>query len=568
MTVEGKGGEPDASTNLGRRLLELLRFAGKSKTARPFEPFSLAINSPFRVVTIAAASAICGTGVIAILNAEAKKVADHQYSIGLAIAFVALIIGYRSFQRAMVRSVARAMEDALHEQRVRTCSKLLRLDLSALENFGRTTVIDGVAKQYEALTQALVPLLIGFESAILLLFMTAYLLWQSIWAGALTLIFAAVIIQSYLARSGELRERMQAAAKADHGLSSTAGEVYSGFKELRLDPVKQAAILQDVKIQSLEVADQRASMADLLGDLVTTGNSAGYLLAAAVTFVLPLLSGSDTDLSRTVTTVLFLLGPLGGVVGAAQQLSTARFAIDTISGFEQEVTAKVRAAAELKQLEEPFERLDLINIGFSYPNRNSEPGFAVRDINLTLSKGEVVFITGGNGSGKTTTMRVMTGLYEAQDGLIQVNGKKLLPDEMEAYQSLFSTVFADFHVFRKPYGISENQMGQLEYNLQQFGIRDKLPPDLSLGYDPSALSTGQKKRLALAVALCEDRPIIVLDEWAADQDPYHRELFYKEILPSLRAQGKAVIAVTHDDRYFSLADRRYHLEDSQLRPAT
>src|SRR5690606_27967207 len=79
------------------------------------------------------------------------------------------------------------------------------------------------------------------------------------------------------------------------------------------------------------------------------------------------------------------------------------------------------------------------------------------------------------------------------------------------------------------------------------------------------LSQGQRKRLALLVAYLEDRPFYVFDEWAADQDPVFKKIFYTEILPSLKAKGKTVIAITHDDGYFHVADRCFKFEDGKLK---
>ncbi len=125
-------------------------------------------------------------------------------------------------------------------------------------------------------------------------------------------------------------------------------------------------------------------------------------------------------------------------------------------------------------------------------------------------------------------------------------------------------MFADYHIFRKPYGLGAAELAQLHKYVADLGIAGKLPADLADGYDPAALSTGQRKRLALALAIAEDRPILILDEWAADQDPAYRERFYRVILPWIKSTGKAVIAVTHDERYFDAADRRYHMEHGVL----
>ncbi|SDM20561.1 putative ATP-binding cassette transporter [Franzmannia pantelleriensis] len=69
------------------------------------------------------------------------------------------------------------------------------------------------------------------------------------------------------------------------------------------------------------------------------------------------------------------------------------------------------------------------------------------------------------------------------------------------------------------------------------------------------------------VAYLEDRPFLVFDEWAADQDPLFKEVFYREVLPELKRMGKAVLVISHDDRYFPLADRLVRLESGKLRLA-
>jgi len=241
-----------------------------------------------------------------------------------------------------------------------------------------------------------------------------------------------------------------------------------------------------------------------------------------------------------------------------------------LSGIDQferslDELAKPAQAAPPKQI--AFQRLRMERVSYAHRHSLDEEGFAIRNVTIELRPGEITFVTGSNGSGKTTMLRVLTGLYEARSGLIAVNGTTVISDEnMEDYRHLFSTVFSDFHTFRKPYGLDEAGLATFLENAKDLGIDDKLPADFENGYDPEALSTGQRKRLALALALAEARPILVLDEWAADQDPGYRERFYRIILPRIKATGKAVIAVTHDERYFDIADRRYHMEDGHLKP--
>src|SRR5579864_4775183 len=78
------------------------------------------------------------------------------------------------------------------------------------------------------------------------------------------------------------------------------------------------------------------------------------------------------------------------------------------------------------------------------------------------------------------------------------------------------------------------------------------------------LSQGQRKRLALLTAFLENRPIYIFDEWAADQDPYFKDFIYVNLLPDLTARHKTVFVITHDDRYYHLAERIITMDDGQV----
>lgn len=551
---------------MGERLLDIIL---RMKSVRPSMPSAipgLAFVSPFDLVLMAVVSALCGTGVIMVLNEEARRVDNQDYSIALALGFIALLIVYRLSQGALISKSAEAIEDALHERRARVIGKVLQLDLQDTQALTRARLVDGMARHYELASQTIVPLLSGFQSVVLLGFMVCYLFWQSILAGCLTLLFAGLITQGYLGRAAEMQKVMTSAALADAALLASAEEIAGGFKELRLSKAKQDAIHAEVVELSSKLACYRARCASIIGELITTGTAASYMLGAAVVFILPILSsGHGTELSRIVTTVLFLLGPLGGIVGAAQQFATARFALQGIEQFERAIDQRLLACVAPTHAAIDLKQLQIENVCFVHNGQEAGKEFGVRGIALDLKPGELVFITGGNGSGKTTTLRVLTGLYPAQSGSIRVNSKLISPDRLDDYRHLFSAVFADFHTFRKPYGLDEAGLSLLPGLLCELEIASKLPEDLTQGFDPTALSTGQRKRLALALAIAERRAILVLDEWAADQDPAYRDYFYRTILPNLKASGTAVIAVTHDERYFNLADRRYHMEDGELR---
>jgi len=171
-----------------------------------------------------------------------------------------------------------------------------------------------------------------------------------------------------------------------------------------------------------------------------------------------------------------------------------------------------------------------------------------------VQRGEIIFLVGGNGSGKSTALRLMTGLYKADAGQIMVDGRVLDSFGFAGLREQFSAIFANFHLFDRLYGlenISEQSVNQLIDDMELTGkVRYKNGQFTDLN-----LSTGQRKRLALIAAILEDRPIYAFDEWSAEQDAHFREVFYRKILPQLKQKGKTIIAVTHDERYWNVADR-------------
>jgi putative ATP-binding cassette transporter len=188
-------------------------------------------------------------------------------------------------------------------------------------------------------------------------------------------------------------------------------------------------------------------------------------------------------------------------------------------------------------------------------------------VDLTFRRGELVFVVGGNGSGKSTLAKIVTGLYPPEAGRILLDGREITDANRDEYRQLFSTVFADYHLFESLLGMHSPELDlQAEEYLTQLHLNQKVK--ITDGrISTTALSSGQRKRLALLTAYLEDRPFYVFDEWAADQDPLFKEIFYRQLLPELKSRGKTILVITHDDRYFDAADRILKLDYGQLIPA-
>lgn len=216
--------------------------------------------------------------------------------------------------------------------------------------------------------------------------------------------------------------------------------------------------------------------------------------------------------------------------------------------------------------EEPvaFESLELRQVSFQYPKNGTRP-FTIQPFDLSLNKGEIVFLIGGNGSGKSTVLKLLTALYPPASGSLFLNGREVQEDGFGRYRDLFATIFTDFFLFRRLLGATGMERDRVMRLMEEFELKGKT--DIVDGcITNTRLSTGQRKRLALIVAMLEDKPVYVFDEWAADQDPVFRKYFYHVILPELRNRGKTVLAVTHDDHFFHIADRVFQMEYGTLLP--
>jgi putative ATP-binding cassette transporter len=254
------------------------------------------------------------------------------------------------------------------------------------------------------------------------------------------------------------------------------------------------------------------------------------------------------------------------VLQTMQQVTMAQFALSSINAFELEITkryANYKKASKQGTADwefKPFQNISLKSVGYTHAGSN---GFSIQNIDLKIEKGEVIFLTGGNGSGKTTLLSVLTGLYPRASGGIFINEQELPVMLPQQFRELFASVFTDFFIFDQPFGLDEQGMVIFEEWLNRLNVRDKFTGDIDeLG--KVDLSTGQRKRVALALALAEQRPILILDEWAADQDPNTRRIFYEEIIPTLKNEGITVFAITHDEQYFHCCDRRLNIIEGQF----
>ncbi|SDO23536.1 cyclic peptide export ABC transporter [Pseudomonas jinjuensis] len=274
---------------------------------------------------------------------------------------------------------------------------------------------------------------------------------------------------------------------------------------------------------------------------------------------------STATLSGFILVLLYMKGPLEHLLGTLPIVSRAQVAFRRIAELSAQFSSPEPNL--LQQRPEPAPRsiasIELRDLRFSYPGEGGAPGFGLGPLNLTLRQGEILFIVGENGAGKTTLIKLLLGLYAPQGGSLLLDGREVGAEQRDDYRQLFTTVFSDYFLFDDLLQAADEIPVDAMAYLQRLEIAHKVSIDDGR-FSTTDLSTGQRKRLALLQAWTEKRPVLVFDEWAADQDPAFRRIFYTELLPDLRRLGKTIVVISHDDRYFDAADTLVRIDNGRL----
>jgi putative ATP-binding cassette transporter len=300
--------------------------------------------------------------------------------------------------------------------------------------------------------------------------------------------------------------------------------------------------------------------------LFVFGETTFNLMLGLVVFVVPVYSPSvSAELMKISAGVLFMATPVFGLMQSLTVLRAAEAAAGRMMALKDELAALAEQGSEgpAEPVPADFAEIRMEGVKFAFPAPVGEKPFTLGPMDVNIRRGEVVFVTGGNGSGKSTFIKLLTGLYHPERGRIAIDGMEVSAARLTGYRALMAPVFSDFYLFSRLYGLGDFNRIAAEDLLRWMEMKHTagFKEDRFTRTD---LSTGQRKRLALIAALLETKPILILDEWAADQESQFRKKFYREILPELRRRGLTIIAVTHDDRYFDAADRRLHLEEGRL----
>lgn len=361
-----------------------------------------------------------------------------------------------------------------------------------------------------------------------------------------------------------------AARDSEDELQKHYRAIAEGAKELRLNRARR----QRVYVEQLQHTVDRISAVQIKSiNLFVTARALGTMLffvviGVALTLRPFLWPDSPAAVSSGfVLVLLYMRGPIDQVIGILPSLGRAQVAMRRIADLsEQFSTPEQDLLAAPSTAPDGSGRVESIELrGVSYSFRaapGSEP-FVLGPIDLHVRKGDIVFIVGENGSGKTTLIKLLLGLYAPHSGALLRDGQPVVTQTRDDYRQLFTTIFSDYYLFEDLLQGAEMVPEVAERYLRRLEVAHKVSVENGV-FTTTDLSTGQRKRLALMNAWLEERPVLVFDEWAADQDPAFRHIFYTELLPDLKRMGKTIIVISHDDRYFGAADHLVRLRHGKI----
>ena len=519
-----------------------------------------------KIAAIVIASVISGltnAALVAVINQALTG--GRQAMIWIFVGLCVLLPLSRFVSGALLLHLS---AQAVYEMRLLLSRRILAAPLRSLEERGPHRLLANLTEDVPRITDALTFFPMLLMQIFIVVGCLGYLAWLSWVALGVVLVFMIFGVITYQLPVRGATRILQVLREGFDGLMKAFRAMIEGNKELKMSFARREAFFAEELASSAEVVRRSSASSRIIFLGATSwGHVLFFVLVGLVLFWLPAYQQfEDRVFSGYVLAILYMMGPLNGLMESVPMLGTAVVAMEKI---ERLGLSLADTTTEQKLLEPPepvasWGHLRLAGVTHRYHVETEDTAFTLGPIDLEVKRGELLFLTGGNGSGKTTLAKLLIGLYAPEQGHIYLGDQQITDANREAYRQDFAVVFSDFFVFERLLGVASAKLDR-----EAQGYLEKLLLDKKVQVDAGRLSTvnlsqGQRKRLALLAAYLEDRSIYLFDEWAADQDPEFKRVFYHELLPELKARGKTAIVISHDDRYYDVADRIVKLENGEL----
>jgi putative pyoverdin transport system ATP-binding/permease protein len=535
-----------------RNLLKLVLFVGRRTDGGRSTRLALAA-----IVVTGFLSGAASSGFIALINATLHRSASRSVLLPLFVLACLLLPALRFTSTVLL---TRLTQQAQFELRLALARRILAAPLLELERIGPARLLAVVTEDIGTITGALSNLPLVLLHLTVVIGCLLYLGWLSPVLLLVVVVFVVVGVATYRLPLWKAQHRFRQVRQAWDSLYQQMRGLTDGSKELKVHRRRREAFLEQV----LAPAARSLWHHMVRGSAITAAaNSWGqvlfFVLIGLLLFGLP-TAGDGEVLTGYTLAILYMITPLDTLLNLLPTFARAAVAADKVEslGLRLEGAREpVEAAAAPRR---PWRRLELVAVTHTFRTETAEEEFMLGPLDLVFEPGEIVFIVGGNGSGKTTFAKVLLGLYLPQSGEIRLDGEAVGSQTRDGYRQLFAAVFADSYLFDRLLGLdSPNLDARARDALRWLQLDRKVTVGNGV-FSTLDLSQGQRKRLALLTALLEERPIYVFDEWAADQDPGFKRVFYRELLPELRTKGRTLFVISHDDAYYDAADRIVKLD--------
>ncbi len=536
-----------------------------------------------RVMVFGAISGISNAFLISIINSAAETVANNELNWKYLILYALCLGTFFYSKRYILDRSAEIVQLIVKRIRYRLADKVRLTELTTLEKYGTPSVYARISQDATTISNASTLIINGSQQSLMIIFTLFYIATLSIWSFGLIGIGLGIGLLYYISHSRNFRAMWQKVSIKETEFFEKLNHILQGFNEININRRKNEEVFKEYDKVNTDTSNFRIKTVKSYNITLIFLEIFIYLLMGLILFGLPKLHAEHSEvIIKVVAGLLFMVGPLEGIIFTIPALANANNSARSVIELEAQLEEELKKVRE-QQIDQyspaaykaiPFEsQIDLKGLSYQYPKKNGfGTGFQVGPVDLTIGKGELIFVTGGNGSGKSTFLKLLTGLYKPNTGHIELDGKEgkkgksITQHNYQQYQNLFSIIFSDYHLFDKIYGVErEINPEEVKTLLENMGLPEEKTTFENGAFTNLKLSSGQKKRLALTTVLLEDKPIYVFDEVAADLDPGFRDKFYFEILQELRARNKTILVVTHDQQYWSASDRLIQFADGQMR---
>jgi len=530
--------------------------------------FSFLLRSSRRIVVLAILSSlisgISSAGLIALIHMALK----NSFGSTLYLRFVGLAILSVLTTLSSALLLMRLSQGAILDLRMKLSKRILEAPLRHLEELGIHRLLAALTEDVMIIATSLPGVPVFLTHVAVLTGCLAYLGWLSWKLLLILLCFMMVGVLSYLAWVERAQKSFVLAREEQDNLYNHLRAITHGIKELKLNQERHESFLDQDLLSSAAsykyhsvTGFSRYILADNWGQLIF------FTLIGFLLFVSPkAMNLSAGVLSGYILTMLYSMVSLDAILSWIPLFGRAGVSLRKIEKLGLSLGSFPIENASTPFPPYPSEKkvLELEGITHTYHREKEDSIFTLGPINLSFCEGELAFIVGGNGSGKTTMAKLLTGLYVPEKGVIRLGGQEIADHNRLWYRQHFSAIFSDFYLFER---IIDHSNSRLTPEIQNYLTELQLHHKVRVKdgrFSTTELSQGQRKRLALLAAYLEDRSFYIFDEWAADQDPLFKEIFYNQILKKLKGRGKTVIVITHDDHFFHLADRLVKLNEGNI----